>query len=125
MAAAVEEALADRFGFEVPTITRSPESLPALVARVDAIPSPLPGEPRRYVVFFKAEPSASAVASLESWDGLHERVQVLGREALLFLTIGAGETKLTNVRLERLAGTLATTRDMKVVRTLAERWGAS
>lgn len=124
VAEALEKALAARFGFEVPTIVRSPESLPALVARVDGIPDPLPGEPRRYVVFFRDEPSAAATEALESWDGPHERVQVLGREALLCLTIGAGETKLTNVRLERLAGTQSTTRDLKVVRTLAERWGA-
>ncbi|MGZ4782315.1 MAG: hypothetical protein ACXVYL_10525, partial [Oryzihumus sp.] len=79
--------------------------------------------PRRYVSFFKDEPPEGAVQALHAWDREHERVRVLGREAVLWLNLPAHEAKLTNARLERLGGALATTRDVKVVDELVQRWG--
>ncbi len=123
VADAIEVALAERFGFEVPALVRTPRELAALITAADAIPSPLPGDARRYVAFLRRPPPPAAVATLEGWDRPHERALVSGREVLIWLTIGAHEAKLTNARVEREIAGLATTRDIKVVRALAERWG--
>jgi len=60
---------------------------------------------------------------LNGWDVPGERVQVQNREIHWWLTRPAREAKLTNARIEKLVG-VATTRDLNVVRTLADRWGA-
>ncbi|WP_374969149.1 DUF1697 domain-containing protein [Terrabacter sp. BE26] len=116
--------LSDEFGFDVPAIVRSPAELSRTAARADAVESPLGPEARRYVTFTTGPMSAAGRAALEGWDVPGERVLVLGSDVVLFLTKPAHEAKLTNARLERVTGATGTARDIKVVRALAEKWGA-
>ena len=51
-------------------------------------------------------------------------MRVLGSEVLAELGNGFQNTKLTNTRIEKMTGLTTTWRDLKVVRALAERWGA-
>jgi uncharacterized protein (DUF1697 family) len=118
-----EEVLRDGWKLEVPTMVRTPGELRSLGTVLAGLDAPLPGQPRRYVAFLKDEPAAEAVEALHAWDREHERVRVVGREAVMWLNVPAHETKLTNARLERLGGALATTRDVKVVDELVQRWG--
>ena len=46
-----------------------------------------------------------------------------GRAVHLWLDSGYQNTRLNNARVEKLLG-VATTRDLKVITTLAQRWGA-
>lgn len=119
----VEDALAVGCGFAVPTLVLTPSELRQVYVDATGLDSPFPGEPRRYVTFLKAEPPAGGVADIDAWSLDGERAKVIGRAVHVWLTKPSHEAKLGNARLERSLG-VGTTRDLKVVRTLAERWGS-
>jgi uncharacterized protein (DUF1697 family) len=118
----LEEVLADGAGFEVPTIALTPGELAAVHDEARSMPSPLPGEPRRYVTFLKEPAPEGAAEALAAWDVDGERVAVRGRAVHWWLTKPTHKARISNARIERQCG-LGTTRDLKVVTALAERWG--
>jgi uncharacterized protein (DUF1697 family) len=121
--AAVSTCLGAHAGFDIVTMARTPAELTALVKAVDGIPEVF-DSPRRYVSFLASAPTAAAKAALEAWDAGDERAVVLGKDVLLEMGVSFAEAKLGNALLEKLAGVDATARNMTVVRTLAENWGA-
>lgn len=116
----IERALEASAGFVVPTIVVSPEELSELYA--EALSLQVPAQ-RRYLTFLKDEPPAEAVDRFDGWDAPGEGAKVLGRAVYWWLDHPTAAAKLSNALVERHIGT-ATTRDLKVVATLAERWGA-
>ena len=50
---------------------------------------------------------------------------MVGRDILLEYSSGVPDAKLAGKRLERLAGSPVTARDIKVVRALAEKWSST
>lgn len=123
VAAAVRSSIQREFGFDVPCIVRTPRELRDVAACADILESPLPDlESRRYVTFCAAPISVEAAASLNRWNEPGERVLAHDAQIHWWLSKPSHEAKLTNARVETLVG-VATTRDLKVVRTLAERWG--
>jgi len=123
--AAVEELIATWRGFEVPTMVRSPRELRALAEQVEAIPPLVTPGARRYVAFTKTEPSAAAREALAAYDATPERARVVGRDILLEYDTGFPNAKLGGARLEKMAGSAVTMRDIKVVRALDERWSTT
>jgi uncharacterized protein (DUF1697 family) len=122
VAEAIEGALAQRCGFEVPAILRTPAQL---TSTVEASPQSLLGaDARHYVAFLRMVPSGPAREALDAWKVDGERLQIVGRDLHIWLTKPSHQAKATNARLEKLAGTLATTRSWTVVSALASRWGA-
>lgn len=122
--AELERLIEAEFGFEVPALVRTPAALAKVATYAEGLTSPFPDdEPRRYVTFCAEPFAADAAQELNGWDKPGERLRVHGSEVYWWLTKPAHEAKMTNTRLERTVGA-ATTRDLKVVRTLAERWGS-
>ncbi len=121
VAAVMRQALAAEFGFDVPTVVRTPDQLTELVTAVDALPHPFPAG-RTYAAFLAAPLGPEATATLDDWDSPGEWARVLGPHVVLRLGIPAHRARLTNTRIERF-GVTATTRDLTVVRAVAERWG--
>lgn len=117
----LEKAMADALGFNVPAIVRTPRELANLVE--SAPTSPLGAGARHYVAFLRSRPAASAVTELDGWDIDGERLTLAGRDLHLWFTKPSHEAKATNARIEKIAGTVATSRGWKVVSALAERWG--
>jgi uncharacterized protein (DUF1697 family) len=117
----VERLLAERCGFDVPTIAMTPAEL-SEVYDAAATLEPLPPDARRYVTFLKAEPSPELAAELDGWEAAGERARVVGRAVHWTVPGPLQAARMSNARVEKLLG-VATTRDLKVVRTLAERWG--
>jgi uncharacterized protein (DUF1697 family) len=118
----LEKVFADAAGFDVPTAVVTPGELTdvyreAMGLDVDA--------PRRYVAFLPDPPSTEARAQLERWDTDGEGV-LLGARHLHWWTDGSTTTAriFQPATLKRLGLSQSTTRDLKVVTTLAERWGA-
>ncbi len=111
-------------GFAVPCVVRTPRQLRELVSAVDAVPALLQPEGRRYVAIADGEVPAAAAAELDAWADDGERVRVLGSAVLAELGNPFHESRLTNTRVEKITGLTTTWRDLKVVRELAERWGA-
>ncbi len=123
--AAVEELLGEWCGFEVPTIVRSPAELAALVEEIEATPPLVGTGGPRYVAFAKDELDADAKAALTAYEQTPERSRVVGRDLLLEIDRQFHTAKLTGAKLERLAGTALTARDLKVVRAIDEKWSST
>jgi uncharacterized protein (DUF1697 family) len=119
---AVEAALQDVCGFIVRTIVRTPSQLGELTSYGVDLEPPREGDLRRYVTFLKNDPDDAFVATMNGWGINGEWAHVRGREVYLWFAHPSHEAKLSNARIER-GGVVATTRDWKVVSTLAQKWG--
>ena len=121
--AALEELLEAEFGFAIPCVVRSPAQLRAVAEYADGLADPLDGATlRRYVTFLQEPLPADRAAVLSEWDVPGERLHPAGSEIYWWLGKSAHESKVSNAHLER-GGRVATTRDLKVVRALADKWG--
>ncbi|GAA4122352.1 DUF1697 domain-containing protein [Knoellia locipacati] len=123
--AAIEELLLEWRDFEVPTMVRSPAELAGLRRAVDATAPLLAEGARRYVAFAKGEVGTDARAALTAYGDTPERSRVVGRDILLEIDSEFHTAKLAGAKLERLAGTPLTARDLKVVRALDEKWSTT
>jgi uncharacterized protein (DUF1697 family) len=123
--ATVSECLGEAAGFDIVTMVRRPAELTSLVEAVDGIPAPARGTVARYVAFCKGGPiAAEARGALEAWELPGERAFVVGKEVVVELAKPFHEAKLGNAQIEKIIGGPATTRNLTVVRTLAEKWGS-
>jgi uncharacterized protein (DUF1697 family) len=113
--------LADR-GFEVVTMVFSPAELTALAADADEVAAQHPYEYGHYLSLLKEPPSSAATAAVEGLSRNGETLVVRGRAVHLLYDVPYGEAKNSNAQVERAAGP-ATNRNVKVIRTLAEKWG--
>ncbi len=113
---------ADR-GFAVPTIVLTPEELRRVHEDALSLDLSVDGDVRRYVTFLKQPADPDAAAEIARMDAEGEAARVIGRAVHLWVRDGYQNARLNNAMLERRLG-VATTRDLKVVSTLAERWGA-
>ncbi|MGD9961127.1 DUF1697 domain-containing protein [Nocardioides sp.] len=117
----LEEAFVADRGFEVPTIAFTLAELVDLADDIDRLA--VPGSDRQYVTLLKQEPSAEAARALAALEYDGEHGEVSGRAVHLSFTETAYHSvKFNNATLEKLFG-VATTRDAKVIRALAQKWG--
>ncbi len=108
-------------GLENEVFLRFPASIEATRA---ANPFPRAARERPHhllVVFMSAAGAAPAGADAARWDG-PERIAVVGREAFVNYPDGAGRSKLTAGRLERMLGRTGTARNWNTVGPLAMAW---
>lgn len=121
---ALEALLEAEFGFAIPCVVRSPAQLRQVAAYAAGLPDPLRGATlRRYVTFFREPLPEDRAAVLAGWDVPGERLHPAGSEIHWWLGKPTHEAKVSNAVLER-GGAVATSRDLKVVRALADKWGA-
>lgn len=118
---ALEEAFAAEAGFDVPTIVLTPKELSTIAADADELGAKHPG--LHYVSLLKQAPSAAAAGKLDGAGKDGESADVRGRAVHLLLGPDYHSAKLTNAVVEKHLG-VATNRNLKVIRTLAEKWGA-
>jgi uncharacterized protein (DUF1697 family) len=120
--AALEKLFLTDRGFEVATIVFSPAELSQLAADADKVAEQHPFEYGHYLSLLKTEPSAAAKAKVEGLSGNGETLLVRGRAVHLLYDIPYGEAKNSNAQVEKAIG-LATNRNAKVIRALADKWG--
>jgi uncharacterized protein (DUF1697 family) len=113
VSAALERAIADRFGLETRVLLRTHPELEAIAAGS-------PFDDAVHVVFLDAKPKASAVTALDPDRSPGDRFDVRGTEIYLSLASGAGRTKLTLDWLERQLGVAGTQRNWNTVLKLVE-----
>ena len=114
--------LVDR-GFEVVTMVFSPAELSQMAAHADEIAGRHHFEGGHYVSVLKNEPTAAAAKAVEALSGNGETLVVRDRAVHLLYDVPYHEAKNSNAQVEKLLGP-ATNRNAKVVRALAEKWGA-
>lgn len=112
---------ADR-GFAVPTVVLTPAELRQVYDDAVGLEPPLPGELRRYVTLLRSPAPTQVVGEIEGLSRDGEAARVRGRAVHVWVRDGYRNARIDNARIERLCG-VATTRDLKVVTTLADRWG--
>jgi uncharacterized protein (DUF1697 family) len=117
----IERALSSTVGFEVPTIVLSPKELSEVYDEALALDV---SAQRKYLTFLKGDFAPDVTAELDGWAAPGEGAKVLGRAVYWWIDHPNQDAKMSNARVERLVGTVGTTRDLKVIATLAERWGA-
>ena len=117
--AALEKAFAASAGFDVPTIVFTPQELTAVAADAEELAAEHRG--LLYVSLLKDAPTAAS-ATLDGAGKDGERAEVRGRAAHLLLGPDYHSAKLSNAVVEKHLG-VATNRNVKVIRTLAEKWG--
>ncbi|HEY7858221.1 MAG TPA: DUF1697 domain-containing protein [Candidatus Nanopelagicales bacterium] len=117
IAARIEEALRQRFGFDVPTVVWTGAELAKVVAG-----NPYPeveSEPTKLVVSFLSGPVPPEVAAAFDLSDLPERGQVGDRVVYLHYPDGQGVSKLVPAMLERRLGRVwGTARNWRTVTAL-------
>jgi uncharacterized protein (DUF1697 family) len=120
LAALLEQALEERFGFPVATLVRSGDEILEVFqanpfTRKDGVDAKM-----LLVVFLREMPSPQAIEDARSVESGQDEVEVTGREAFLYCPNGYARTRLSTHILERKLDTVATARNWKTVTALAE-----
>ncbi len=116
---AVEEALAARFGFEVPTVVLTQPDLRRVLDEAEDVPR----AERQYVTLLKREPPRDVVHELDSWSAPGEGARVGHRAVHWWADHDSQSGTLSNAVVEKQLG-VATTRTVAVVRTVHDKWGS-
>lgn len=123
VARALEDLLLARCGFDVTCVMVTPTELTAVHDLALGL-GLLPGNGiRKYVTFLREDPPDDVVAEINGFETPGERALVVGRAVHWWIDKTSHEARLSNARLERSLGP-GTTRDLKVVAALRDRWGA-
>lgn len=122
----VEDVLGEHCSFDVPSVIFSPQELREVYDDALALTPSFPqaeGQ-RRYVTFFKIghAPTGEVAQRIEAWDAPGESAFVRGRAVHVWLDHTMHEATFFGAFKKALAP--GTNRDLKVVSTLSERWGA-
>jgi uncharacterized protein (DUF1697 family) len=113
---------ADR-GFEVPTVVLTPPELREIAADADEVAREAPPEFGHYVELLRAAPGPEAMRTIEEQRHPGQRAVVRGRAVHLLFDIPFHEAKGPNAAIKKAMG-VSTNRNVKVIRTLAEKWGS-
>jgi len=123
----VEEELETLFekdrGFEVRTVVLTPKELAQVAADADEIAAEHPAGHGHYVSLLKDVPTAAGIRKIEGHGHRDEAVVVRGRAVHLLYDKPYHEAKVSNVQVEKALG-VATNRNVKVIRALAQKWHA-
>ena len=121
--AALEQAMLEDRGFEVPVVLMTPAELTEVYAEAQAFAKgkKLQGH---YLSLLADAPTKKGTTALEERSGNGEEVRVGARAVHLMLsTRPYHEATTGNAEVERELG-VATTRNLTVITKLAEKWGA-
>lgn len=113
---AVEQAIAQRFGFFREAISRTPAELSEALA---AHPFEIDDPKFNHIYFLLAEPSAAQTQTLLD-RGLPESLAVVGRDLHIHYPDGVAGTKLTPAMIAKTLGSHGTGRNLNTVQKLID-----
>ena len=116
----IEGAIADQFGVETSVILRTVPELEQIVARNPFAARPDVAPNKLLVTFFAHDPREEACTSLASLKPETEELHLRGRELFIYFPTGAGRSKLTAAKIDKLAGCAGTARNWNTVLKLLE-----
>lgn len=120
--AALEELFERDRGFDVATVVLTPKELTRVAADADELAGQHPADHGHYISLLKNEPTPEGIARIEGHGYPDEVAVVRGRAVHLLYAKPYHEAKVSNAQVEKALG-VATNRNAKVIRTLAEKWG--
>ncbi|WP_132992532.1 DUF1697 domain-containing protein [Gordonia zhaorongruii] len=114
---ALEQAIADEFGYYREVVSRSPAEVEAAL-----VAYPFGDAAHGHLHFLTGVPDSTAAQNFCERDhGGGERLAVIGRDLHIDYPDGAGRTKLTAARIARGLGVTGTGRNLRTSATLVER----
>jgi uncharacterized protein (DUF1697 family) len=116
----IEQAISQKFGFDVKVIVRTAEELRSLISGNPLLDMPEIDREKLHVTFLKDTPVKPDISYFEAIKEPKERLRIKGKEVFLYCPNGYGRSKLTNQAFEKKQGVAATTRNWKTVNALAE-----
>jgi uncharacterized protein (DUF1697 family) len=117
--ALIEKAIAERFGYQVPVVTRTGGDLLRIV-RGNPFLRAGADEGTLHVAFLAGAPAAARVKALDPERSPPDGFAVRGREIYLHCPKGFARTKLTNAYFDSKLGTMSTVRNWRTVLKLRE-----
>ncbi len=120
----ISEAIADRYGYQVPVIIRSAAELGASAAGNPYLRKRVPTK-ELHLYFLADKPSLGAVEALDPDRSPPDEYVVVGHDIYVRAPNGVGRSKLTNVYFESKLKTICTARNWATVLRLAAMTGAS
>jgi uncharacterized protein (DUF1697 family) len=119
----IEQKILHDFGFTVPVLLRTAQELAKVIVRNPFLKDPAVDQSKLHVTFLSDIPPRKALAELSPLLATSEQLQMGGREIYLHCPNGYGNTKVSNVAIEKKLALRATTRNWnttKALLTLAE-----
>jgi uncharacterized protein (DUF1697 family) len=119
LARRIERSIRDRFGYDVPVVTRTASELVTVASRNPFLEQG--ADPERLMVLFLSEPPAARRASgLDPRRSPPDAFVVHGREIYLHCPGGFARSKLTNAYFDAQLGTISTGRNWRTVQKLVQ-----
>lgn len=118
-----EAAIRERFGFQVPVITRRAEEWLETITLNPFLSEPGIDFDKLHVTFLERVPDKERAAAIANRDTGVDRYVMKGKNIYLYCPGGYGNTKLSNSFFENRLKVKATTRNWKTVIKLAELAG--
>ncbi len=110
----IEKQLAKQLGYHVPVILRAITEIKEVIENDPfGANADLEGK-KRYVYFLSAAPDKRLHSLLDAYKSEGESLNIIGREAY-FLTVGLGNSKLTNTVIEKKLGVVSTARNWATI----------
>ena len=115
----LEQHLAAKLGFTVPTLVKTAKELAAIAAANPYDPTLPEFGKKMYVCIFEKPPSQAAIESIQPWINSSERLVIKGPAAYAYYEDGLGRAKLSSAVIERKLG-LATLRNWNTITALLD-----
>jgi uncharacterized protein (DUF1697 family) len=120
LSANIEQAILEKFGFNVPVILRTPEEIASCIQHNPFHNTDGSPKDNIYVTFLESEPSEGLSEAIRRQAYFPDRFFIIRREIYIDCAGGYGTTKLSNTFFEKKLRVRATTRNWKTVNTLYE-----
>ena len=120
---AISNKIAEKYGFEVPTLVLAAASLQTILVNCPFSPAKGQDIERIYFTLLAEEPAADRLAALAEFDYSPERYELLGKTIYFYAPNGYGRAKMNNNFFENQLKVHATTRNWKTVNMLVEMAG--
>ncbi len=118
LAAKIEKAIAEKYGFDVSVIVMTVETLEAAIAGNPYYKSDTEIE-RLILTFLKEEPTSEKLEKIKDFDHGDDKFEVAGKHVFIYLEGKYRDTKLSNKFFESKLKVAATTRNWKTVLKLS------
>jgi uncharacterized protein (DUF1697 family) len=119
-AKAVEKALFEKYGYEVPVLVRTAEEMENTMKNNPFIRDRNLDPEKMHVTFLAELIKKENLEIITKYDYSPERFEIIGKDVFLYCPNGYGKTKLNNSFFENKLKVSATTRNWRTVNTLGE-----
>lgn len=116
----IEEAVAEKYKFNVPVIVRKADEMQKVVESNPFLNEQMIDVNKLHVTFLSETPSQENLKKISVADFFPDRFIIEGKEVFLYIPEAYGTTKLSNTFFENKLKVSATTRNWKTVNKLAE-----